>query len=97
MQNYVDDKNRMLKEQKGCHRESKGRNDQLQIFKAILQECKSRRKALCMAWTDHQKVLDSVPYSWIFISLELIGINKMVSFTKKTLNHWKASMRLYTE
>jgi len=98
MQNYVDDKNRMPKEQKGCYRGSKGCKDQLQIFKATLQECKSRRKALCVAWTDYQKVLDSVPYSWIFKSLELIGINnKMVSFTKKSLNHWKASMRLYTE
>jgi hypothetical protein len=54
MQNYIDDKNRMLKEQKGCYRGSKGRNDQLQIFKAILLECKSRGKALCMAWTDYQ-------------------------------------------
>ena len=37
-----------------------------------------------MTWTDYQKVLDSVPHSWIIKSVELIGINnKMVSFTKK--------------
>ena len=59
MQNYVDDKNQMPKEQKGRCRGSKGCKDQLKVFKAILQECKSRRKALCMAWTDYQKVLDS--------------------------------------
>jgi len=98
MQNYVVDKNHMPKEQKGCCRGSKGCKDQLQLFKAILQECKSRRKAFCMARTDYQKVLDSVPHSWIIKSVELIGINnKMISFTKKTLKYWKGIMRLYTE
>jgi hypothetical protein len=97
MQNYVDDKNRMPKEQKGATDDQKGVKIN-HIFKATLQECKSRRKALCMAWTDYQKVSDSVPYSWIFKSLELIRINnKVVSFTKKSLNHWKASVHLYTE
>jgi hypothetical protein len=98
MQNYADYKNQMPKEQKGCCRGSRGCKDQLQKFKAILQGCKSMRKAFCMAWTDYQKVLDSVPLSWITKSLVLIEVNnKMISFTRKTLNYWKGSMRLYTE
>ena len=98
MQKYVDYKNQMPKEHRECCSVSKGCKDQLQIFKAILQECKSRRKALCMACTDYQKVLDSVLHSWLIRSLELIGINnKMISFTKKTFNYWKGSMLLYTE
>jgi len=88
----------MPKEQRECCSGSKGCKDQLHIFKAVLQECKSRRKALCMACTDYQKVLDSVSPSWLIKSLELIGINnKMISFTKKNLNYWKGSMRLYTD
>jgi hypothetical protein len=44
------DKNLMPKEQKGCCRGSKGCKDQLLISKAILQECKHKKKNLGMAW-----------------------------------------------
>jgi len=46
----MDDENLMPKEQKGCCSGSKGCKDQLLISKAILQECKNRKKNLCMAW-----------------------------------------------
>jgi hypothetical protein len=84
----------MPKEQKGCCRRSKGCKDQLLISKAVLQECKSRKKNVCM----HQKTFDSVPHHWIINSLELIGINnKIISFTKKAMGYWKTSMYLHTE
>jgi len=44
MQKYMDDENLMPKEQKGCWSGSKGCKDQLLISKAILQECKYRKK-----------------------------------------------------
>jgi len=44
MQKYMQDENLMPKEQKGCCRGSKGCKDQLLISKAILQECKRRKK-----------------------------------------------------
>jgi hypothetical protein len=69
MQKYMEDENLMLKEQKGCCRGSKGCKDQLLISKAILQECKSRKKNLCMAWIDYQKAFYSVSHSWIIKSL----------------------------
>ena len=43
-QKYMDDENLYTKEQKGCYRGSKGCKDQLVISKAILQECKCRKK-----------------------------------------------------
>jgi len=46
MQKYMDDENLMQKEQKGCCSGSKGCKDQLPISKAILQECKRRKKIL---------------------------------------------------
>jgi hypothetical protein len=52
MQRYIDDQKLMHKEQKGCCRGSKGCKDQLLISKAILQECKCRKKNLCMLWID---------------------------------------------
>ena len=40
----MDDENLKPKEQKGCHRGSNGCKDQLLISKAILQECKRKKK-----------------------------------------------------
>jgi hypothetical protein len=83
MQKYMDNENLLPEEQKGCCSGTKGCKDQLLISKAILQECKSRKKSLSMAWIDYQKALDRVPHSWIIKSLELIGINnKVIAFTK---------------
>ena len=84
-------------EQKGCCRGSKGCKDQLLVSKAI-QECKSRKKNVSMAWVDYQKAFGSVPHSWIIISLELIGINNVIiPFTKKAMSYWKTSMHLLIE
>ena len=55
MLKYMDDENLIPKEQKGSYRGSKGCKDQLLISKAILQECKCRKKHLSMAWIDYQK------------------------------------------
>ena len=44
IQKYIDYKNLIPKEQKGCCKGSKECKDQLLITKAILQECKGRKK-----------------------------------------------------
>jgi hypothetical protein len=67
----MDDKNLIPKEQKGCRSGTKGCKDQLLILKAILQECKRRKKNLRMAWIDYKKTFDSEPHGWIIKSLEL--------------------------
>jgi hypothetical protein len=46
---YTDDRNVMPKEQKGCCGRSIGCKVQLLISKAILQECKSKKKKM-YAW-----------------------------------------------
>jgi hypothetical protein len=98
MQRYIDNQNLMPTEQKGCCRGSRGCKDQLLISKAILQECKCRKKNLCMGWIDYQKTFNSIPHSWIIRSLELIGINnKIISLTKKIMSHWRTRMRVHTE
>jgi hypothetical protein len=43
-----------------------------------------------MACIDYQKAFDRVPHSWIIKSLELIEINnKVISFTKQVMPHWR--------
>jgi hypothetical protein len=86
------------KEQKGCRSGTKGCKDQLLISKAILQECKRRKKKLSMAWIDYRKAFDSVPHSWIIKSLELTGINnKVILFVKKVMPHRGTRMCLHAE
>jgi hypothetical protein len=88
----------MPKEQKGCCRGSKGCKDQLLISKAILQECKRRKKNLCIAWIDYQKAFDRVSHSWIIKSLEIIGINtEVISFTQEVMGYWRTRMSLHAE
>ena len=48
-----------------------------------------------MAWIDYQKAFDRVPHNWIIKSLELFGINKVISFTKKVMTYWKTCMCLH--
>jgi len=88
MQKYMEDENLMPKEQKGCCRGSQGCKDELLISKAILQECKRRKKNLFMAWIDYQKAFDGLPHSWIIKFLDIIGLNtKVISFTKKVVGY----------
>ena len=94
----MDDENLMPKEQKGCCSGSEGCKDQPLISKAILQECKCRKKNFCMAWIDYQKAFDRVPQSWIIKSIELFGIsNKVISFTKKFMSYWRTCLCLHIE
>jgi hypothetical protein len=51
-----------------------------------------------MAWIGYHKAFDRVPHSWIIKSLELIGINnKVISFVKKVMPHWRTCMCLHAE
>jgi hypothetical protein len=98
MEKCINDKNLMPKEQKVCCIRPKECKDQLILFKAILREDQRRKKHLCMAWTDYQKVSDSVTHSWIIKYLELIGINnKIILFTKNTMSSCKSIVLPYAE
>jgi hypothetical protein len=48
-----------------------------------------------MTFTDYDKAFDVLPPSWIIVSLELIGLNKKIIFTKKATSEKKPNMRLY--
>ena len=50
-------------EPKGCHKGSRGTAELLYIDQHILNESKTRRKNLPMAWIDYKKAYDMVPQS----------------------------------
>ena len=57
--------------QKGCCKGSRGTAELLYIDQHILNESKTRRKNLAMAWIDYKKAYDMVPHSWIINSLKM--------------------------
>jgi hypothetical protein len=59
---------------------------------------RARRKVCACYGYVIRKLFDSVPHSWIIISLELIGINnKTISFNKKSMHYWNTSTHLHRE
>jgi hypothetical protein len=78
----LEEHNILPAEQKGCHSGSKQKGT----------------KNLNMAWIDYQKAFDSVSYSWIEKSIELIGVNsKIVKFCKLlSMEKWRTKLQLKT-
>ena len=73
-------------EQKGCCKGSRGTVELLYIDQHILNESKTRRKNLSMAWIDYKKAYDMVPHSWIINSLKMYKISdEILNFIDKTM------------
>ena len=72
-----------LDDQKGCFKGSRGTGDLLYINQHILNESKTRRKNLAMAWIDYKKVYDMVPQSCI------INCLKMYKISDEVINYWE--------
>jgi hypothetical protein len=67
------------------------------ISKAILEDCKKRRKKINMARIGYQKALDSVAHSWIEKSIEMIGLNNTIAkFCKLSMEKWSTKLQLKT-
>ena len=58
-------------EQKECRKGSRGTAELLYIDQHILNESKTRRKNLAMAWIDYKKAYDMLPQSWILHCLKM--------------------------
>ena len=77
-------------EQKGCCKGSRGTAELLSIDQHILDENKTRRKNLAMAWIDYKKAYDMVPHSWIINSLKMYKISdEVINFIDKTMKTWR--------
>ena len=72
-------------EQKRCRKGPRGTVELLYIDQHILNESKTRRKNLAMAWIDYKKAYDMVPQSWIINCLKMYKIShEVMNFIKKT-------------
>ena len=73
-------------EQKGCRKGSRGTAKLLYIDQHILNESKTRRKNLAMAWNDSKKAYDMVPQIWIIHCLKMYKIShEVITFIDITM------------
>ena len=80
-------------EQKGCCKGSRGTAELLYTDQHILNESKTRRKNLAMAWIDYKKAYDMVSHSWIINSLKMNKISdEVINFINKTLKTWRVGL-----
>lgn len=82
-------------EQKGCSKGSYGCKDHLLLSKAIMEDCKKKKKHLHVAWIDYKKAFDSVPHSWIIQTLKMYHISPIVvKFCQEAMKSWSTFMIL---
>ena len=72
--------------QKGCRKGSRGTADLLYIDQHILNESKTRRENLAMAWIDYEKAYDMVPQRWIINYLKMCKMShEVINFIEKSM------------
>ena len=80
-------------EQKGCCKGSRGTAELLYIDLHIVNESKTKRKNLAMAWIDYKKAYDMVPKSWIIHCLKMYKIShEFINFIKQTMQIWRVEL-----
>jgi hypothetical protein len=95
IERHIYDNNIMSEEQKGCRKGSYGCKEQLLLNRMVMDDARTRKKNLSMAWIDYQKAYDSVPHSWIIECLRMYNINPVVvNFLERTMPRWKTVMSL---
>ena len=80
-------------EQKECRKGSRVTAELLYIDQHILNESKTRRKNLVIAWIDYKKAYDMVPHSWIIHCLKMYKIShEVINFIEKTMKTWRVKL-----
>ena len=80
-------------EQKGCRKGSRGTAELLFIDRHILNENKTRRKNLVMAWFDYKKAYHMLPQSRILHFLKMYKIShEVINFIEQTMKTWRVEL-----
>ena len=80
-------------EQKGCRKGSRGTAELLYIDQHILNESKTRRKNLAVAWINYKKAYDMLPQSWILHCLKMYKIShEVIIFIEQTMKTWRVDL-----
>lgn len=95
IQDYIEDREIMTEQQKGCRRLHKGCKEQLLTDMVILQQAHKNHRNLHMAYIDYKKAFDSVPHSWLIEVLRIYKINEtIINFLEQIMTHWRTTLSL---
>ena len=77
----------------GMLQRSRGTEELLYIDQNILNESKTRRKNLAMAWIDYKKAYVMVTQSWILHCLKTYKIShEVINFIEQTMKTWRVEL-----
>ena len=80
-------------EEKGCCKGSTGIGGLLYIDQDILNESRTRRKNLVMAWIDYKKAYNMVPQRSIINCLKMYKIShEVINVIEKTMKTWRVEL-----
>ena len=92
---YLEEKDILPTEQKGCRKNCYGCKDQLLINKMIIESCKKKHRNLSAAWIDYRKAFDSVPHKWILKALDIYGISPTITnFLQQAMTQWNTKLSI---
>ena len=85
-------------EQRGCREGSRGTAELLYIDQHLLNESKTRRKNLAMAWIDYKMAYDMVPLKMAYdmVPLNCLKMYKIshevINFIEQTMKTWRVDL-----
>lgn len=60
----------------------------------IIDDCKKKKKNLCMTWIDYRKECDHAPESWILKTSQMCRFSeKLFKFMETSMNKWNITMK----
>lgn len=70
-----------------------GAEDQLHIYKTVMNDCRKRNTNLGMARVDYKKAHDVIPYSWVFESLKWAYVaENIIGFIERSMKTWNVNL-----
>ena len=92
---FLEQKELLPCEQKGCLNGSYGCKDQLLINRMIIEICYKAKRSLSTAWIAYRKAFDSVPHSWIRKALDIYKLSPaIINFLKNSMKLWNTNLFL---
>ena len=70
--------------------------DQLLVDQCVMEEVKSRKRNLVVAYYDYQKAYDYVRYDWVMRVYRWMGFpQKVLMLTEVLMNRWSTKLVIY--
>ena len=92
---FLEQKELLPCEQKGCKKESYGCKFQLIINRMIIENCHKKKQHLSTAWINYHKVFNSVSHSWMLKTLEIYNVSPVIiNFLKNSMKLWNTKLFL---